>query len=131
MRCFPAIGLPTDQPYWVSKDSFLHYFDQDDFHCRIVQQPDPCYLANWFFIAAGNRHSFVLPTVHFVAGKTQFINGRHRTAVLFDHLDEIPLAFAFQAGSDSSIFERMEVRALDANVEIELPDLTIVDSFPE
>ena len=130
MRCFPAITLSTDRPFWISKRSFLHYFDQDDFHCRMVQEPAPCYLASWFFVAADKRHSFVLPTIHFVAGRTQFINGRHRTAVVFDHLDELPLAFAFHPHSDSSVFELMQARVLDTNREIELPDLNIVESFP-
>src|SRR4029079_18588645 len=94
MRCLPELTLSSDSPYWVARDAFLSHFDQADFHCRESHHIVPSYLSDWFYTPEDGTMRFCLPTVMFIAGKTQFINGRHRTAVLLPHLKELPIAFS-------------------------------------
>ena len=130
MQCIPTLTLGTDQPFWVTRESFYQHFDQADFRCRESQQISLSYLASWFFAKSDGSLHFMLPTVRFVAGKTQFINGRHRAAVLLHHLDEIPLAFAFNVLSDSSVFYCLDKRPLNITTTIELPDLPVAERLP-
>src|SRR4051794_7759286 len=82
MRCLPAITVLSDQPYWVSLDSFFKHFDQYDFQNRNCIDVSPVYLQDWFQASSDGTLSFILPVIQFVSGRTQFVNGRHRTAVL-------------------------------------------------
>jgi hypothetical protein len=93
MRCLPAVTLDTDVPFWISKSSFFRYFDQQDFMCRDVEQVVDAYLEEWFHSDSNGNHFFLVPPVSVRQKVTQFISGRHRTAVLLRHLDDVPLAF--------------------------------------
>ncbi len=45
------------------------------------------------FVDEKGALSFIMPRIDFKKGKTQFANGRHRTARLFEHLAEVSIAF--------------------------------------
>lgn len=138
MRCLPYLTLSDDEPFWVTRETFLQHFDQDDFLCRESQVVTHAYLAEWFFSQADGTSRFMLPTVQIIAGKTQFINGRHRTAVLLHYQNEFPIAFALpdKGAISSSAREAQDFlrclapRPLDIHQFIELPDLPIVDRLP-
>lgn len=138
MRCLPQLTRNDDEPYWITREVFLQHFDQDDFLCRESIDITHSYLAEWFYTSEDGALHFNLPTVGFVAGKTQFINGRHRTAVLLHYQNEFPIAFALPDNSAISSSARkaqdfllsLALRPLDLHEFIELPDLPIVDRLP-
>ncbi len=132
MRCLPAQQVATDEPYLVPRDVFLSDFDQDDLRCRdqliIVQ----AYRKDWFYQEADGPLQFVLPAVSIINGKTQFLNGRHRIALLLPFLDELPIAFAM-AHNERIIRDWMstkKVRPLNLDAWLDLPDLPMLDALP-
>ena len=126
MRCRPAVNLPTDVPFWISRSAFFEHFDQADFLCREVRDVTDAYLSDWFWDKGGVRH-FLLPPISVISGSTQFISGRHRTAVLLRHLERIPLSFDFRfiAEADKRWLHSVTDCAVDLTADIDLPDLPI------
>jgi len=131
MRCLPDLTLHTDIPAWVSKATFLALFSQTDFFIRQVQEVEDGYLAEWFYERNGETR-FLLPTVGLVAGRTQFVNGRHRTAVLLRHVDEVPMAFAVGHldATARGVIDSIPKRPLDLAQYIVLPDLPVKKKLP-
>ena len=129
MRCLPEVTLPTDQPFWVTKASFFAYFDQADFQCRDQVAPVAAYRSDWF---CDGQTRFILPTVAMIGGKTQFVSGRHRTAVLLEFLEELPIAFARPILDPTAIhiIEEIPKRSLALTEHIFLPDLPVKDHLP-
>ena len=136
MRCIPALTSCCDRPFWVTRDSFYRYFDQGDFCCRESEFVVPSYLAEWFHTPEDGIARFKLPAFTFVAGNTQFINGRHRTAVLLQQrLDPVPIAFVVSDDDQKSalellILDNWNLRPLDLQVAIDLPDLPVMKRLP-
>lgn len=130
MRCLPDLTLGSDIPVWLTREQFLQHFDQADFEFRENTIVAHSYLAAWFHTAADGIPRFLLPTVQFVAGKTQFINGRHRTAVLFAYLEEVPVAFAATNKASQAFLGRLALRPLSLHEFVDLPDLPISESLP-
>jgi hypothetical protein len=127
MRCLPELTRNDDECYWVTRQAFFQHFDQNDFLCRKSADVTASYLSEWFHTPKDGILHFMLPTIQFVGGKTQFINGRHRTAVLLPYLDELPFAFALSTKGASDILHRLALRPLRLDDFIELPDLPIVE----
>ena len=132
MIALPYLTLASDEPYWVMRETFLSAFDQEDFAFREVLKIDHAYLSDWFHTQDNAEFFFSIPTVNIVSGKTQFINGRHRTAVLLAHMEEIPIAFDMRhLNSDARRFvESIPKRPLSLSEPFFLPDLHICDSLP-
>jgi len=125
MLILPFVDQPTDEPFWISKDAFRAYFDQHDFNFyREAEVVHLAYRRDWF-IDLNGVSKFVLPIVTFIGSKTQFINGRHRTIVLFPHLAELPIALATTHLSPSQIALREAIpkRPLYLSEPMNLPDL--------
>lgn len=124
--------LATDIPYWVAKDTFLSRFDMDDFACRDVGNVVDAYLADWFETDSSRERRFRIPPVSVHGGSTQFIGGRHRTAVLLKHLDAIPLSFDTRdmSHSDNAWVCSVVSSRIDLSLEIDLPDLPIRERLP-
>lgn len=125
MKCIADTTLDTDKAFWITKETFEHEFDQQDFLFRSVQLVDSNYSKHWFYIDNEGRNRFLLPTVQIVSGATQFINGRHRTAVLFSKIHKIPMAFS--AGGAQDLAQSLLLDAVPEGEPIEFPDLPIVD----
>lgn len=125
MKCTPTLTLDTDSPFWVTRDVFERVFDQADFRCRNQELIEGNYSKHWFYVDEFGSNRFLLPTVNLVSGKTQFINGRHRTAVLFERIDRIPIAFV--TGGAVDLAKSLGLEPVYDNEQIELPDLPIVD----
>lgn len=132
MRCVPYVHLPTDVPYWVSKSSFLQHFDQRDFLCRNVGIVVDAYLEDWFHVDADGTRRFKIPPVSAISRKTQFVSGRHRTAVLLKHLDRVPLSFdtRFISDADREWIDTITAERIEPDAVLELPDLPIRSSLP-
>ena len=132
VRCLPYVNLETDVPWWVSKLSFLQHFDQDDFLCRHIKNVVDAYLDDWFHYGPDKTRFFKIPPVSVNIRKTQFISGRHRTAVLLRHLDRIPLSFDMRyiADADREWIHSIAATPIETHTLIELPDLPIRLSLP-
>ena len=126
----PWISLDTDQPFWITRESFLRQFNQIDLHLREVGPIQLAYLADWFGQYPSGAKFFKIPTVGLLSSGTQFVNGRHRTAVLLSALDEIPIAFAINPLSNLRLYGELEKRPLDLAQQIFLPDLPVRAQLP-
>ena len=132
MRCLPWVALETDLPYWIPRSSILEQFDQDDFLCRKVRDVVDAYLEDWFCTDTAGRRCYKIPPVSVRSGRTMFISGRHRTAVLLKHLDRIPLSFdtRYITPADSEWIDSVAITRIETDTVIELPDLPIRSSLP-
>lgn len=132
MRCLPALTLESDLPFWVSKSSFFAFFDQADFLCRDQEAVVPAYHRDWFWSHPDGISRFMLPTVGVCAGRTQFISGRHRTAVLLPYLDELPIAFAVEHLGPEAMQTICTIpkRELFLSELLELPNLPMMMESP-
>jgi hypothetical protein len=132
LQCLPYVDLDTDAPWWVTKSAFLEHFDLDDFMCRKIQQVVDAYLVEWFHEGPNGIRFFHIPPVSVHNKRTQFITGRHRTAVLLRHLDRIPLSFDMRTidDADRDWIKSIALAPLDMTTLIELPDLPIRASLP-
>lgn len=124
MKCVPALTLDTDSPYWVSREIFEREVDQADFRCREQELVEGNYSKHWFFVDAEGRNRFMLPTVNLISGRTQFINGRHRTAVLLERMGSVPIAFV--DGGAVALAIRLGPEPVSISEAINLPNLPIV-----
>jgi hypothetical protein len=110
MRVSIAVTCASDEPFLVPKEAFLELFDQPDFQCRDRERVEAAYSEEWFTSAHGGVRGFLFPAVHFVAGRTQFISGRHRIAVLLPHLAELPIAFTAMNPVPEKLRSRLQLR---------------------
>ena len=127
MQCTPFLTTAGDTAFWIPRKLFCKQFDQNDFNRRESKSIFPAYLLHWFEPTGNFAKSFVLPTVHFVSGKTQFINGRHRTAVLLMHMENIPIAFTEIAQMSNNWRRLRSPLAINPRIPFEIPDLPILD----
>jgi hypothetical protein len=120
--------MVSDRPCWVSRRLFYKYFDQTDFLNRDCLEVEPLYLSDWFKPKSIGYEFlfFELPTVQFVGGKTQFINGRHRAAVLIKYLDDLPLALAMPLDRQQDFPPEVIRRQIRSAEVFEIPELPIV-----
>jgi hypothetical protein len=120
------------KPFWVTKSSFYSNFNQQDFLCREVKNVTDAYLAEWFHVNTQGERFFNLPPVSVNSQDTQFISGRHRTAVLIRHLDVLPLSFDFRYLSMENKAWLLSIVAgpIVTGTAIELPDLPVRESLP-
>ena len=133
MQCKLAVNLNTDLPYWIEVSSFINNFDQADFRIREVQNITDAYLKSWFYDNSNGECHFLIPPVSVRSGVTQFISGRHRTALLMKHLKRLPLSFdsRFLSESDEKWIDSVASGQIDLkNDVIELPDLPIKEVLP-
>ncbi len=126
MHCIAELTQDTDKPLWVSKAKFFEYFDQGDFNFRARRNVLKQYLEEWVAPINSDECSFVLPTVNFELGKTQFINGRHRTAVLLLEKEEIPIAFIVRSDKDQLLLDAISQKPVDLGKTFEIPDYPII-----
>lgn len=133
MQCRLAVNLSTDMPFWVDIESFQKNFNQQDFHIREVQNVTDAYLEKWFYIDSNGNRCFLIPPVAVHGGVTEFISGRHRTAVLIRHMDILPLSFDFRfiTDADKQWISSVTSGPIDLDTEmVVLPDLPIKASLP-
>jgi len=134
MLCLLQIGLDTDRPYWVTREAFFNHFDQEDFLCRDVEDVTLAYLCDWFDDLGDGIPRFKLPAVYFLptsnSCKTEFVSGRHRTTVLLQFLDKVPLSFTPSVDEYPEFFNKLVMRPIEADELFFLPDLPICDSLP-
>jgi hypothetical protein len=125
-KIFPYVELSNDKPYWISRADFIQYFDQADFAIRECAEVEDAYSPACFGKDENNREVFILPVVAYINGTTQFINGRHRTAVLLKHMDLLPFALVTPFAISSEILKKITQNPINLGQPIEIPDLPII-----
>lgn len=128
MRVGIETACETDEPFLVSRTSFFELFDQLDFKCRDVGEIEQKYLEEWFVPRSDGLRGFLLPTVQYVQGKTQFVGGRHRMAVLLSSLAELPIAFTAINPLPAELRRQLRARPLVPGSIICIPDLPIASN---
>jgi hypothetical protein len=129
MLCQPQIIKSTDRPFWIKREDFQRLVHIQNYMCREEQYVYPnAYLNEWFGPPDGKGiRSFSVPAVWLKGGRITFINGRHRTAVLVEHLEILPMALTNDAGDDhESLFNSIKHSDLNLNDLIQIPDLPIL-----
>ena len=121
-----------DPLFWVEKNKFYDNFDLLDFNeNREVRDVKDFYLNDWFGFDKRDKAVFYVAPVRLkVNGKTEFLGGRHRTAVLLNHLDVIPLGFVRGSipptyGDAEKWAESLGFKKILENEILKLPDLQI------
>jgi hypothetical protein len=123
-KCKPYIKGNEDLAWWVPIQEFKKHFDQSDFHHnRKVLNVEDAYSEDWFCVGSNNEKLFELPTVCEIEGKTQFINGRHRVAVLIQHLDILPIVFTPSA---LELLGSLNLEQIKISEGIMLPELPVL-----
>jgi hypothetical protein len=123
LRCIADITCETDQPYWIKRDDFLQYVDRVDLFRRETRELKAAYLSRWFHRTPDGTLSFTLPAFYLEKGYALFINGRHRTSLLFRYLDLIPMSLAEIDNESHSTLARIVSRELQPGEPFNLPDL--------
>jgi len=124
-----TLTLATDEPFWIARTIFYEYFDQDDFLKRECVNVSQNYLEAWFVNESNGARKFMLPTVQYIGGKTQFINGRHRAAVLIKCMARVPIAFAMSSSESKDWLAFLPKVSMGPAEAIEIPDLPVVKCF--
>ncbi|MEW8262888.1 MAG: hypothetical protein AB2736_11040 [Candidatus Thiodiazotropha taylori] len=115
-----------DKAFWVSLEVFEAQFDLGEYNeFRDVRVVERNYAKQWFYLDQSGILRFSLPVIDYYNGSTEFINGRHRTAVLFNELDRIPMALSQRA--TKVLLSRSALTPLRENEQFILPDLPKVD----
>lgn len=128
MICEIARQTDFDALYWVPLDKLHSRFNQADLSNRNVIEIKQAYLRDWFEITDA-RKAFIPPVVQLIAGQTQFINGRHRLAVLSSHLGEVPIAFYLGSTGIEDWIRDLKLQRVNELDTVNLPDLPIFDSL--
>jgi hypothetical protein len=130
MRVHLIVSCKSDQLFCIPKQKFLGHFDQLDFLCRDRKVVIPAYLEEWFTSSDTSPCAFHVPSVQFIAGRTQFISGRHRIAVLLPHLEELPISFTVINSPPLEFRALLALRSVVNDELFELPDLPIKARLP-
>lgn len=111
----------------------MRIVDQWDLAQRKSKQIENAYHEHWFSECTDGSYLFHAPEFYLKEGVARFINGRHRTLVLGQHLNEIPMALTNMDGypvcaphplqSSVKVLEQISTRKLTGEEIFEFPDL--------
>ena len=132
MEVFAEVNLASDIPYWIARESFYRYFDQENFLNREVRDVQSAYLKDWFPASANGTIKFLIPVVSAIAAKTDLISSRHRLAVLLPHLEQLPIAIATRHLQPDAreFWDTIPKCPLDPAAPFWIPDFPIRDTLP-
>lgn len=120
-----VIAMGFNVPYWIRREVYYKHFDQHDARLLLPEKLKQGYLIEWFSCDEKGSLAFTMPGAHFVKGKTEFFNGRHRTALLLEHLDEVPIAFETKSDGEKHLLDVIPKRPVESNDRFYVPDLPI------
>jgi hypothetical protein len=113
----------------------MRVVDQSDLARRNSQHIENAYHENWLTLCQDGSYLFHAPQFYLTKGVARFINGRHRTLLLSQHLTEMPMAITNMDGhpiyadqphqSSVDSLARMFVRKLTGNETFAFPFLPI------
>ena len=113
----------------MTKDAFFANVDPKDLACRISQDIHDWYHPDWFYKCSGESY-FKPPAFMYLNGGRCGINGRHRTILLYRHLDVIPMLLVLPDRWPQAKLREIMLRKIRANEEVDLPDLPTLDPEP-
>jgi len=124
-----------DYYYKIRVSNLMKFIDREDFECRKSKIIKDIYHQAWFLNKNKNILQFIPPTIYIHKGKICFINGRHRTALLINKLDVIPMLVyaldAYPSTTESSLeknkitFEQIIISRVKRSDVFKLPKLPI------
>ena len=124
-----------EELYLVCSEKLLSVVDSKDLACRSSSKIQDAFHVNWFTNNNKNEKEFIAPSLYIRKGVAYFMNGRHRTILLTQHLKEIPLRLAGLEGSafsteedlklSSRVLKEISIRKIETQDEFEFPDLRI------
>lgn len=132
MKVLAAVNLSTDIPYWIRREDFQIYFDQNDFQNRNVTNIQQAYLKDWFYKDAAGADHFFIPVSGAIGNRTDLIGSRHRLAVLLPYLAELPIAIAtaYLTPAARKYLDTIPKRPFDTSAFFWIPDLPIHELLP-
>jgi hypothetical protein len=126
LRCIADITTATDRPFWIKRTEFLECVDGSDFACRDSLEIRHAYLGGWFYRTPAGHMSFNLPAFYLERSIARFINGRHRTALLLQYMEVVPMVLTQSDDKSISLLKSLVSRSLEPDEVFELPDLPII-----
>lgn len=123
MKCRIIITAATDLAAWVDRKSFMENVDLDDLACRQASVVHDWYHPEWFEPDGDGGLRFTPPAFMFSGGRILGIDGRHRTVLLFRHMDAIPMLLANPETWPKELLNKIIHREISEAEIIELPDL--------
>jgi len=124
-----------DAFYLINVEQFMRIVDPWDLAQRVSEKIEKAYHEHWFSESTDGGHLFHAPEFYLRAGVARFINGRHRTLVLSQYLNEIPMALTNMDGypvfaahplqSSVKVLEQISIRTLTGEEIFEFPNLPL------
>ena len=124
-----------DELYLVQVDALMEVVDAFDLAQRSSVEIKNAYHKHWLASCDDGIYAFRAPIFYITKGVAKFINGRHRTLLLANHLPAIPMALANVDGYRSTAsgpypnsvdaLRRVCVRKIACDEELTFPDLPI------
>ena len=125
MECKIDITAITDLAAWVSRKAFMVNVDPGDLACRESEKVADWYHPDWFRSDENGESYFTPPAFEFRAGCLRGINGRHRTVLLFRHMDVIPMLLVLPNRWPSEKLVEIMLREIEDSETVVLPDLPV------
>ena len=124
-----------DAFYLIKVDEFMQVVDQADLAQRNSRNIESAYHKHWLSLCPDGSYLFHAPQFYLTKGVAKFINGRHRTLLLCQHLDEIPMALTNMDGhpiwtahphqSSADSLSHMFIHELSGQEMFTFPDLPV------
>ncbi len=124
MNCKILFNHASDRYYWIQWIEFKDFVDHKNLACRDSEKIEECYLSGWFYDENG-EHKFIPPAFRLENGRARFINGRHRTVLLSNYLDILPMALTEIDSESQHVLDRIVVREIKRDEDFLLPNLPI------
>ena len=125
MKCKIDITAASDIAAWVTKGAFLANVDPDDLACRDSKKIFDWYHPKWFRLEDKGELYFTPPAFEFRNGHLLGINGRHRTVLLYRHMEVIPMLLVRPDSWPTGKLAEITQRLIGESETVELPDLLI------
>ena len=125
MKCKIDITAITDVAAWISRKTFMANVDPEDLTCRESEDVADWYHPDWFRPDENGYLCFTPPAFEFRGGRLRGINGRHRTVLLFRHMDFIPMLLVLPNRWPREKLAEIIMREIGNTEIVELPDLPV------
>ncbi len=121
--------------YLIKVEQFMRVVDRWDLEQRESKQIENAYHEHWLSKCADGTYLFHAPRFCLREGIARFINGRHRTLVLMQHLKEIPMALTNMDGCpvyaphplkiSVQVLKQISTKRLTGDEVFEFPNLSL------
>lgn len=127
MKCKISITAATDIAAWVTRDAFMGNVDTADLARRDSEDVFDWYHPGWFWNDDNGELYFTPPAYEFRNGHLLGINGRHRTILLYRHLEVIPMLLVRPHMWPKDKLNEIIQQEIEEGEIVELPDLPTIE----